>query len=338
MKRLFIFIIFISLLIIQSLMTDVMADNIGQNKDVSESPIEHFASEYYRIVEIKKNKSIEYGTQSERTKKKTMPKSVNGRVIDRKGHPVAGVRVVVEKGSGGRKLGRGVTDENGYFNIKLKKTSYKGLSLTITKKKYARWAVSGFYGGIVNYAVQIDREIDKSYLKAITEQVDYEERLWMLFEVIGSRTMGSLDVEDIYPFLGDMRQDLIAVIRSGLFDRKDDKWSSPSERAKSFLEFWYDPADESSFTKLPSIDISGQTINEVCKKYSDCHFKEEKVEERTFNAFSLPIFGSDEKHALVTFHVEYKHWGYSQILALYHDGKVWRLVIFKDHMHWDRDI
>jgi hypothetical protein len=301
-----------------------------------DSVLRRVASAYYGQVKKADARQQELDARTTRSmwaKSMPTPPSADGHVFDRKGVPIVGADVVVEGETTDDLLGQGTTDEKGYFKISLKHVSYRGLDLIIMKNGYTRWARGGIYGGIVDYQVLLDREIDKSYLNSIVAQKSPEERLWQLLEIIGPRQMG-LEVEGIYPTLGDLRPDLLEVVRSGVFNTKDDKHSSPADRARHFLEFWHDPADASLFGDAQPPDISGQTLQEVCEKWADYHFAREKVEKRTLNSFSDPIFGPEEKHALITFDVMYAHWGYSQRLVLLHDGQTWKLVMVRDHEHW----
>ena len=80
----------------------------------------------------------------------------------------------------------------------------------------------------------------------------------------------------------------------------------------------------------------GITIPEVCKQWADHHFGGKKPEDRTFNEFNEPLLDPSGKHALVQFWVEYKIWGYSQILVLTKQQDEWQLRFVAEGEHWDK--
>lgn len=313
----------------------------AQNQEpdpLSDAVLKRVASLYYSQVGMADTERQELGERSHRSMwAETMPTPsfADGHVSDRSGIRIEGAEVTIETESTDEVLGEGTTDVDGYFKISLKHQSYRGLTLVVTKPGYVRWAQTGIYGGIVGYQSRLDREIDESFLASMADPENPEERVWGLLEIIGPRQFG-LDVENIYPALGSLRPELLQVIRSGLFMTSDDRDTSPADRARRFLEFWHDPRDESLFEVPQAPDISGQTIQEVCGKYADHHFKQEQVKNRTFSSFSEPILGPEKAHALTTFSVRYAHWGYSQRLVLVHDRQRWRLAMVQDYEHWHR--
>ena len=79
---------------------------------------------------------------------RAMPKMATGVVVDRQGKAIPGASVVIGRGVSDAVLGEGTTDANGRFQIMLSAQSYKGLSLTVTKDGFNRWAFGGIQGGI----------------------------------------------------------------------------------------------------------------------------------------------------------------------------------------------
>ena len=121
--------------------------------------------------------------------------------------------------------------------------------------------------------------------------------------------------------------------------------SSPADRACSLLAFWHDPADESVFAgwlKKPEVTSSIRWTRSSLAKRSkrsanngrDHHFDNEKPEDRTFNTFNEPLHDPTGNHALVQFWVEYKHWGYSQVLVLTKQQGEWQLRFVAQDQHW----
>ena len=299
--------------------------------------LDRVATSYYGQVEMASAKWQEQEAQYKQSLNagtRPPPAAANGRVVDRKGGPIAGAAVVIQSRSADDMLGQCVTDKDGRFAISLMKPTsdrQPELSIIVTHQGQARWAQRGSFPGVL---VRMDRDIVPAYLGAVTTQADPEERLWMLLEIVGSRQM-VLDVERLYPAIGTLRPDLLQVIRSGKFAIKDDKRSSPADRARAFLEFWHDPADAELFSSVPpSVAISGKTIQEACKRWEDHYFAKAQGQ-RPMSSFSEPIVGADKKHGLVTFSVIYAHWGYSMRLVLLYDGRAWNLVMVQKHAHWD---
>jgi len=267
-----------------------------------------------------------------------------GTIVDRQGRTIPGARVVIEREASDEVIGEGTTDATGRFQITLFTQSYKGLTLTVTKDGFTRWAMGGLYGGIVDYRVRLDREVDDQFLKSLTGEKNKEKELWMLLEIIGDRQF-SKETSDLFPHLGVLRGDLLDLVQSKAFDAEDGRHSSPAETACYLLAYWYDPADEPLFRGwlknqkhigFPKKTLAGQTIAEVCTQWADHHFPGKKPEERTFNTFGKPLVDSTGDRALVEFWVEYKHWGYSQWLVLTKQQAKWQLKFVAEHRHFTK--
>ena len=309
----------------------------GDKEQVTaESALHHVASAYYRQVEqTEARQQVQTARQvrARRGRGFSSPALATGGVTDRSGLPVGGADVVIEAEASDEVLGQGTTDDAGRFKIALRDTSYRGLKLLITKQGYAPGGRGAVDGGIVDCRVRMDRAIDVAYLSAVAAQADPEQRLWMLLEVIGYRQT-DVKVEEIYSSLGSLRPYLLEVIRSSAFAKEDGRRTSPAGRATRFLRFWRDPADSALFVAGPPIEISGRTIKDVCDKWADHHFKQERVEKRPENGFNESILGPEKKHALVTFAVWYANWGYAQHLVLVRHGEIWKLELVEDQYRW----
>lgn len=305
---------------------------------------ERVAKAYYAQVQkaaVERDKAAKRDFKAVWSDTPPTPKQATGVVVGRQGNAIPGAGVVIKAGDA--VLGEGTTNATGGFQIMLSTQSYAGLTLTVTKNGFNRWARGGIYGGIVGYWVRLDREIDDGFLKNLNDEKNQERRLWKLLEIVGDRH-DPTKKQDLFPHIGTLRDDLIQLVQSKAFEAKDGRRSSPADRACSLLAYWHDPADESMFMgwlknqkhiKHPmDKKMAGKTIPEVCKQWADRHFDNKKPEDRTLNSFSKPLLDPSGNHALVQFWVTYKHWGYSQVLVLTKQLGEWELKFVADDQHW----
>jgi hypothetical protein len=242
-------------------------------------------------------------------------------------------------------LGDGTTDANGRFQITLSEQSYTGLSVAVTKDGFTRWAQAGCYGEIVGYRVRLDRELDHGFWKSLNHEKNQERRLWKMLEIVGDRQFAT-EIHDLFTHIGMLRDDLLHLLQSKAFETEDGKQLSPAERARSLLAYWHDPTDEPVFggwlNNQKHIEhpmdkkFVGKTITEVCQQWANHHFDNEKPEDRTFNTFNEPLLDPSGNHALVQFWVEYKVWGYSQVLVLTKQQSEWQLRFVAKGEHWHK--
>ena len=212
---------------------------------------ETVAKAYYAQVQEAaeaEKKAGERDSRAMRSETPPAPEVATGIVVDRQGRAIPGARVVIEREASDEVLGEGTTDELGRFEVTLSTQSYRGLTLTVTKDGFNRWAMGGLYGGIVDCRVRLDRVIDDTFWKAHNADRDGERRLWMLLEIVGDRQF-STEMHDIFPHIGALREELVRLVQSKAFDTKDGRFSSPAETACFLLAYWYDPADEPLFSK-----------------------------------------------------------------------------------------
>lgn len=297
--------------------------------------LERVAHTYYTQQDIStayNEQAFETASQQAKSlKKKT--KSSNkfvGKVLDRRGCSTEDALVVLEIDD--ETQIKKVTDPTG--GVTFSRPS-KFSSLIVTKEGYSRWA--SVTGTIDSYQVIFDKELDERFLRGLLVQSNPEEKIWGLLEIVGERQF-SLEVEKVYPFIGSFRTELLQVIQSGLFDKSDDRDNSPAARAKDLLEWWHDPSDKPFFTTTSvPVDITEETIEEVCAKWADYHFdvqEKKKGEQRTFHYCDEPILGLDGQHALINFYVRYAIWGYSQKLSILKESDLWKLQMVRDGSHW----
>jgi len=262
-----------------------------------------------------------------------VPGVATGRVVNRRGEPVAGALVDIETEETDKRLGRGWTDRAGRFQIPLATDKYRGLSLTVTADDYHRWAVGGIYGGVVEHRVQLDREVNRAFVDALLAEKDVERRMWMLLEVVGPREFG-MELKDIFSYIGRLRSDLHLLIRSGAFAGGKEP---PAKVAAWFLYCWEDPAD-AKLTKpeakrqvsllADEKEISGETIEEVLEKWMPEH------PDNPPRNFSEPVMDAAGTHALVECYVHYAHWGYSRRAIMVRQNNRWHLKLVLPGKHW----
>lgn len=289
----------------------------------------------------------------------SVPSTATGLVLDRWGRPVPGATIVLQKESDHGELESRKTEEDGKFRVEISEKKYRGLDLIVTAPGFARWAQGSIYGGLENKEVRLDQEIDAKFIAALLAEKDFKSRCWMLLEIIGRR-QSEVEIEKIYPDIGKLRSDLLAVISSHRFEdidvspeRNDDARfdNSPSRRAIQMLSYWCDSNDGDILkawlqgqgtlgkarAQAAPPEMSAPTIDELCALWREHHFKKEKIEKekRPPSSFSKPIMGAGENRALVDFQVTYAHWGYSDRLVLVKDGDQWRPRFVVDwQLHW----
>ena len=194
--------------------------------------------------------------------------TATGLVVDRRGRPVADARVVIECGSDERH-GEGRTGSDGRFEILYSHPEEK-MGLTVTAPGFTRWAVAAVYDPheLAGYRVRLDRELGRDFLTSLVAEPDPESRIWGLLEIVGERQFG-LEVADAFPYLGALRADLLAIVKSQAFARPDDepRPGSPDKQARRLLAFWADPADEPlvrDWLRASAILPVPELSNEIC--------------------------------------------------------------------------
>jgi len=111
---------------------------------------------------------------------------------------------------------------------------------------WRRWA-----GGTVEgESIVLNRIIDDAYFDDVEREGDPARRLLLVLDLVGRRAFNSSAfderIEQYYPRLGSLRDDLLAIAQSKAFAVADDDYGeSPAQRAKNLLIYWFDPRDES---------------------------------------------------------------------------------------------
>lgn len=293
------------------------------------------AKEYYaRLAEFEalEKPSRERDHLAMRDKTLKVPTVATGIVLDLWGRPVPGAEVALMHEEHEEELAGGRTDAEGRFKVDIGTDSYRGLTIRVRADGFAEAALGGIYGGLVDYPVRMARKIDDKSLDKIAAEKDDVARLKLVVEaLVGDFSRNSWL---LYPRLGELRTDLVAIAQCKAFLERKEPGLLIGEAARMLLVEWADPADDTLLEKwaraahatTPKPEISGETIEEVCRKYADYHFEGKK--ERTANGFSKPLMGRDGNHALVSFTVQYMHWAYGEELVLIRKDGRWVLRFF----------
>ena len=271
-----------------------------------------------------------------------------GLVVDRRGRPVADARVVIDDWEGERH-GEGRTGPGGRFEIPYSNPE-KEMGLTVTAPGFERWAVAASYKPheLVAYRVRLDREIGRDFLASLAAETDPESRMWGLMEIVGHRQL-SLEVADVFPYIGALRSDLLAIVKSRAFTRPDDepRPGSPDERVRELLAYWADPADEPLVRKWRRAHSSARSVPElshehpvvVCSQWAVESFRRQEIATPPAPFCKVRAIDPENTRALVDLRVRFAHWGYEEHLILVRERKVWKLrfVAGGRISHWRRE-
>jgi hypothetical protein len=312
--------------------------------------MKEIANEYYKQIQQINEKRIELNELDRKAlsnEKAPVPTEATGKVLNIQGEAVENAEITISTEESDISLGKGKTDENGNFHIRLSQSDYRGLAIKVLKNSYRRTAFTGIYGGIVDYEVRLGREINESFLQELLNEKESKHKFWLLLEIIGSNDLiYPIDADSIiFPYLGSLRPLMLKMLKSNLFEKWDDKISSPANRIICYLHLWHEPSDQAIIEQVKSIrahqkiqfveNVSAETIDEVCSRWADMHFKQEKVERRPPYSCLIDAIDPTGKHALATFSVMYAQWGYSYKLILVKEGNIWELKSAMKGRHWD---
>ncbi len=266
-----------------------------------------------------------------------LPRTATGLVIDRMNVVVPRASIMVTSGSENNVIGRARADQKGRFEASLFATSYRDLTLHAVADGYEKWVRGDIHGGIQDYVVRLDQKIDERLLKKIAVTRKPEERLWMLLELIGAREL-PVKIEQVFPYIGTYRLDLLRVIATRGFHENDSESSSPAARALELLAYWHDPEDipmirerlpKKGYTLFKKVVIYGKDPSVLCRMWEDAHFAQSDIDPRPPTKCSKPRFGPDETRALVVFAVFEPYRAYRHLLAMVNYGNGWELRLVK---------
>lgn len=271
-------------------------------------------------------------TRDAKTPRPSQPVAT-GLVVDRRGRPVADARVVIEDWDDERH-GEGRTGPDGRFEIPYSNPE-KEMGLTVTAPGFARWAMAATFEPheLVGYRVRLDREIGSDFLSSLVAETDPESRMWGLMEIVGHRQF-SVEVADVFPSIGALRPDLLAIVKSQAFTRPDDepRPGSPDERARELLAYWADPADEPLVRKWkrahsrPVPELGNEDLFAACGAWATESYRRQKIEDSPPPFFcDVRAADAENTRTLVDLRIRYANWGYEERLVFVREGKVWKL-------------
>lgn len=242
-------------------------------------------------------------------------------------------------------LAKGTTDDSGRFAIAAKTHANDAIGLEVHAPGFMKWR--RWSGGTVEgESVILNRVIDDAFFADVARETNSVRRLSLLLDLVGRRSFNSnaFDerIEQYYSHLGSVREELLAIAQSKSFAVADDDYdTSPAQRAKNLLIYWFDPKDEPLIRKWTQEDAfkhfrldvqsSGSSPEEAWNAYAKAHFAREP---ETFHYFTGATFSPDRKHAYVVFVVRYAHWGYWQPLVLLDEGGRWTVKLSGDGGRW----
>jgi hypothetical protein len=242
-------------------------------------------------------------------------------------------------------LAKAVTDDSGRFSVAATTSADDDIGLEVHAPGFMMWR--RWAGGTVEgESIVLNRIIDDAYFDDVEREDDPARRSLLVLDLVGRRAFNSYAfderIEQYYPHLGSLRDDLLAIAQSKPFAVVDDDYGeSPAQRAKNLLIYWFDPRDESrirQWTKEDAfkrfrLDIAstGRSPEEATSAYAKAHFAREP---KTFHYFTPAAFSPDCKHAYVVFVVRYANWGYWQPLVLLDDGGRWKIKLVGEGGRW----
>src|SRR6185503_610552 len=176
------------------------------------------------------------------------PSTATGRVVDVHGRPVAGAAVEVSiMGQDYRRhtLGQGVSDVDGRFALSLAPNeSGASLGIGVDAPGFVDEWVS-FPRGIVDETIVLRRVVDQAFLEALRSVRDPQERARRVMEIAASEPAFLPEIEEMFPYLGEVRSELAAIVLAGIAERKEQRTDgSPADHASRLLAYWADPADD----------------------------------------------------------------------------------------------
>jgi hypothetical protein len=242
-------------------------------------------------------------------------------------------------------LAKTVTDDSGRFSVAATTSADDDIGLEVHASGFMMWR--RWEGGTVEgESIVLNRIIDDAYFGDVDREADPVRRTSLVLDLVGRRAFNSYAfderLEQYYPHLGMLRDDLLAIAQSKAFAVADDEYgASPAQRAKNLLIHWFDPRDESlirQWTKDDAfkhirldVESSGSSPEEATAAYAKAHFASEP---KTFYYFTNAAFSPDCRHEYVVFVVRYANWGYWQPLVLLEEGGRWRIKLAGEGGRW----
>lgn len=277
---------------------------------------------------------------------KAKPWTATGRVVDVQGRPVAGAALEVSITSQDYReviIGRGVSDADGRFALRLTTNQYGDLGLGADAPGFARWGWAGFPRGVVEETIVLKRTVDRHFIEGLRAVRDPAERANRVLEIAASDNLP--EIGEMFPYLGELREDLAAIVRAGTREpRERTDGSTPADHAARLLAYWADPADDGLVmpwvrknwgarpAHVTHLGLSAASIDEVCDRWREIHFADQGITGRQpWNACLEPVLDRTRSHALALFRVRYAYWGYEMHLVMRREGERWVLRGVADH-------
>ena len=273
--------------------------------------------------------------------RETKPRTATGRVVDVHGRPVAGAAIEVEITNQDYEsvtIGRGVSGDDGRFALRLTTTDYGDLGLGVDAPGFAHWGSADFSRGVVDAKIVLWRTIDRPFIESLRSVSDPAERARQVLEIAASEDLP--DIEEMFPYLGEVRAELADIVRAGRIDPKErSDGSSPADQAARLLAYWADPADDALVmpwlkrtwgarpAHVAHLGLSASSIYDVCDRWREIHYADQGIsnDSQPWAACVEPVVDRTGGHALALFHVRYAHWGYDMHLVMRREGERWVL-------------
>jgi hypothetical protein len=234
-------------------------------------------------------------------------------------------------------IGQGVSDQNGIFALTLTTNEYGGLGLGVDAPGFEHWGWAGFPRGVVDEEIVLRRIVDRTFLEGLRAVRDPVERAARVLEIAASDDLP--EIEEMFPYLGELRSELAAIVRAGTAEPKVRRdGSSPADHASRLLAYWADPADDGLVVpwveknwggrpaRVAHLGLAGDSIHQVCDRWREIHFAEEGISgAQPWSPCLAPVVDRTRTHALALFRVEYAHWGYDMHLVMRREGARWVL-------------
>jgi hypothetical protein len=256
---------------------------------------------------------------------------MRGKVVDTHDGPIAGATVALTTAEEAP-VGGGTTDEDGAYDFALAPHRRESLVLSVEAEGFQPW--SGWVGWerLDGVTVALDRTVDAAYLTALREVSDPEARRMRIDEILALDD-ANFSLYAVFPFLGELREDLRAATRRPTRIRTSGRLLA--ERALELLAFWDDPADrdlvtpwraERGWFRDPPEEVTAATTTELCDAWAKAHFARE--------SFRAPVYWCSEAavdppatRALMLFDVTSALYHYTLHLVLVRAsaGEPWRL-------------
>jgi len=268
---------------------------------------------------------------------KTKPWTATGRVVDVQGRPVAGAALdvsITNQEYHSVTIGRGVSGGDGSFAFRFTTNEYGDLGLGVDAPGFAHWGWAGFPRGVMNEKIVLRRVIDRPFIEGLRSVRDPAERARRVLEIAASDDLP--EIEQMFPYLGELRAELAAIVRAGTTEPKARDDSTPTDHAARLLAYWSDPADDALVVpwvkkhwggraaNVAHLGFSAASIQEICDRWREIHFADQGIKGRqTWSSCLEPVVAGN--HALALFRVKYAYWGYDMHLVMRREGERWVL-------------